>query len=267
MTDGVLFCIASSAVVPLRKQPREQAEMVNQCLLGEISEVLSIDGRWVEVVTEFDNYHGWVSKNQVILLNQTQKMQYVSERMLKRSPFATFRVHNKIESRMVPPGALVDFGEEEISIHQFTGKPETALRSVKGNDIIETAMFFLGTPYLWGGRTDFGIDCSGLVQTVYLLHDVALPRDSSQQAQAKPYKSNDIKDAEKGDLIYFAFDGGGVSHVGFYVGNGTLLHASASVCLQNIDPRKRFENPYPLNNRLSEAIVGIQSPFSPKESF
>lgn len=262
MSDGRLFCIAVSGIVPIRKEPAEQSEMLSQMLLGETAAVRSIEDRWVEIEADLDGYKGWVSKNQLQLLKFGDYQAWRTNPSLQRSVHATYKIASQTGARLVPVTAIVSEKSGQISVPGFVGQPLLQPHTIRQGSIIDTAIQFLGTPYLWGGRTDTGIDCSGLMQTVYLLHGITIPRDSGPQARAKPFKSEHISDAQPGDSIYFAFDGGPISHVGIYLGGGSLLHASASVCIQNIDYTQRFDNKYPLNERLANAISGIQAPFT-----
>lgn len=266
MSESRLHCVAVSGIVPIRKEGREESEMVSQMLIGETATVRSIDNRWVEIEADLDGYKGWVSKNQTIFLKEQEYSDWLSTQGLQRSVLHSFKATSGKEARMIPVGAQIAIQNDQIHIPGFTGHAVSQTQFIKGEDILDTAIQFLGTPYLWGGRTDSGIDCSGFMQMVYLLHNIIIPRDSGPQASLKPFKSTDIKAAEPGDTIYFAFDGGSISHVGFYIGGGSLLHASASVCIQNIDYSKRFENKYDYNERLANAIVGIQAPFVATES-
>ncbi|RYD84245.1 MAG: NlpC/P60 family protein, partial [Sphingobacteriales bacterium] len=100
--------------------------------------------------------------------------------------------------------------------------------------LIETATQFLNAPYLWGGRTHFGIDCSGLTQAVFKLHAIKILRDASQQAQQGEPVEN-IADAQAGDLAFFENKDGRITHVGIMLDNETIIHASGKVKINRID--------------------------------
>lgn len=252
--------IISAATAPQRAAASDAAEMVNELLLGERAVLLDRDssGRWLKVRALHDGYEGWVSVAQAYVYQDDEEA-VLSGWKRSRSAGMLLEQANGNQLR-VPVGALLPaeenghirfpFGSYEI-IRQGADLPPDLLGAAKG---------FLGIPYLWGGRSDFGIDCSGLVQQLGFLFDIPFPRDASQQIKAYPVLSRNLKDALTGDLIYFSFDGTRIVHVGLYLGGGVLLHASGDVRMELIDPDKRKTSGFVFNERLSGAVAGIQRP-------
>ncbi|HKJ44501.1 MAG TPA: C40 family peptidase [Balneolales bacterium] len=253
------FCYAYSGIVPLRKDHTDASEMVTQMLLGETAKVLNITERWVEVTCDFDDYSGWVNKNQVRFLTQTEFEQWTNDTRRNPSAYYNFFIESSGAELFVPVGASVIIEGENVILPDGRYSLNTKPNQLKQRDLLDTARQFLGVPYLWGGRTDSGIDCSGFIQTVYSLHGYKLPRDSRDQAHVAKIETDNIDLANRGDIIYFNTTGEHINHVGFYIGEGLLLHASGNVKINNIRHDRRNGNQYPFDNRLAEHIYGIQN--------
>jgi cell wall-associated NlpC family hydrolase len=254
-----LRVININGVSPVRAEPSDRSEMVNQILLGESAKVLEMQDRWIHIAAELDGYEGWINKNEVRFLKPDQFEEW--NRIPKtRWPNTSLKAESKKRIYQIPVAGLIAKNEQdqlvvgedviEISAGHFS--------PIQRDTYLETALSFLGTPYLWGGRTDVGIDCSGFIQTVFLLHGMLLPRDASMQHNLGHIKGSDLDMAQPGDLLYFSNDGNAITHVGFYMGNGTVLHGSSFVRLENISYKDRFENSFPYNKRLSERLSAIQ---------
>ncbi len=264
MKEVIRYGVARIGIVPIRETPSETAEMVNQLLLGETVEIVSQDGVWTRIVSHFDQYEGWVSSGQIKGLSEPDFHQWVNHPHRRRFPYHSTLVEGALQRYLqIPCGAFlpvsyrgIEWFDEEFA---FQSEPVR----VKGNSILDTAKAFLGVSYLWGGRTDNGIDCSGYIQTVHMLHDIALPRDSTDQFEAGVPKGNRLEDADPGDIIYFRYRDRPITHIGFYLGDGLLLHASAQVRIQQIDPLQQLDENFSYNQALAEGIVGIIRPYQP----
>lgn len=253
-----LYGIVSVGVAPLRDEAKDSAQMVSQLLLGECFEVISIQERWVEIKADDDHYRGWISRVQVQFLNSDHYYSWINNSEVERSPYRTFRASNDERVLFVPFGSKVKFGDFGISLpfgeFQVTKEPEL----IKSGTPIDTAIHFLGVPYLWGGRCDLGIDCSGFVQIVFQSHGFKVPRDAREQVTAGAFLSSDIKEAKRGDILYFGDLPEKITHVAFYLGKGTILHASGWVKYNNLDYDLRYENPYHYDERLANKLQFIQ---------
>ena len=229
------YGLTTISSVPVRRDPSHRSEMVNQLLFGEYYRVVEEEGDWLRVNSGYDNYEGWISRN--------QHYAFTEEDYNKRVTFNNYVLTTNF-CRVVPqayPPLMLSAGSDLAGFDpvnrtfNFLGNitridsPVKAISSVAG-----TAMSFLGAPYLWGGRSVFGCDCSGLVQVVHKIHGIWMPRDASQQAEQGVIVSG-VGDALPGDLAFFTNDGISVTHVAIFTGPGRVIHASGRVRIDIID--------------------------------
>ena len=201
----------------MRSNPSHSSEMVNQLLFGDSVEILDSVPEWLKVRSLFDNYEGWVSDKQLRLMEQ---------------PPATDCVLPS-DCRILFDGLAVTAPAGASCSYQWL--TEDAIRQTAPSDPTHVAQQFLGAPYLWGGRTSMGIDCSGLVQVVYKICGITLPRDASQQAGIG--REVAISDARSGDLAFFSNSNGKIVHVGIVDDDGMILHASGRVRRDRLDAK------------------------------
>lgn len=228
------YGICNLAVIPLRAQPDDRSEQVSQVLFGESFEIKEWTERWVKVLTDSDNYTGWIGRLQFAMLG------HIAHRSLKKNrPHLTYRAVTQAWKTTdnsvlyLPAGSSLAFlqgtsckiGNEKFEIVGEIGERE---------DLVATAKSFLNAPYLWGGRTHFGIDCSGFTQVVFNLNKISIKRDASQQA-LEGDKVNSLKDARTGDLAFFNNPEGRVTHVGILLNNDRIIHASGKVKIDRMD--------------------------------
>lgn len=228
-------------VVPVRAEPRETAEMVTQLLFGDLYQVLeySANREWVHIKAQADGYTGWLGHK----LHYPVSAAFYEE-IQQRVPIVSLEVCGRLQL----PGQVVNvvlgstlplqeqtlFGAgSEIS---FEGKTHT-IRKIKEAAILkEYAFKYIDSPYLWGGKSPFGIDCSGFVQMVYKLGGYKLQRDASQQAkEGLPLAS--LGEAAMGDLAFFLNQAGRITHVGMVLPEGRIIHASGKVRVDRLDEK------------------------------
>lgn len=239
------YAIVSVAAAPVRRKPNHRKEMVSQLLFGEAVEILKSKGDlWVKIRSLHDEYEGWMTHTLLTPIDEVAAT--------NRNSFTTAGLLNTIEigekKIQVPVGSSLPFFENGVADNQIgTGKIGKEAFSFAGNfykreeqkpdaELLEKlVMPWLNAPYLWGGRTPLGVDCSGFTQVIYKLMGIDLPRDAWQQAQeGKAVKK--FADAQPGDLAFFN-NKEDIVHVGILLGNDKIIHASGKVKIDGIDKK------------------------------
>ncbi len=219
---------------PVRKEPAHRCEMSNQLLFGEAVKVLEEKGEWLRVQSLYDAYEGWITHHLVTTVNKE----------IAIAPIECFAsgLLNPVSCNgvlmNVPMGShLAGFDVENLQLWNGWRYPGSYRNgNEKGSvDLLEAiAVTWLNAPYLWGGKTILGVDCSGFVQTVFKLIGVPLPRDAYQQA-VQGVAINNFNEARKGDVAFFKNENGRVTHVGILSGEGKIIHSSGKVRIDDLD--------------------------------
>lgn len=229
------YGIALQALIPCRKEPSDKSEMVTQLLFGECYEVLEEKPKWIFIKNESDQYASWIDRKQHTPLSESQKAE-LDGKEKKRCGDAIGFLTDKSGQRIAVPCSAVFPGYAEGFV-ELCGKRYSYDGRIARHDsdsVMRHAHRLLHAPYMWGGKSVFGIDCSGFVQVVFACAGIDLPRDAWQQAEIG--ESVDfISLAEKGDLVYFDNEEGHINHVGIATGDGTVIHASGCVRKDKID--------------------------------
>ena len=231
------YGICHLGIIPLRNENNHRSEMVSQLLYGDCYKIIEKRKSWYKIRMHWDGYEGWIPSNQVY---QIEKEIY--SKTTASTPQISTDLINYItdENDLMFPIILGSnlSGAKTIN-HVFEGKTQAGK---KGKEwLIKTAYMYLNAPYLWGGRSPMGIDCSGFTQMVYKINGTPLKRDASQQAQEGETLSF-IEESEAGDLAFFDDKEGKITHVGLLLENHHIIHAHGAVRIDQIDQTGIFNS-------------------------
>lgn len=230
-----MFAICNLAIIPLRAEPSDRSEIVSQVLFGEHFEVLVVDKQWSRIKLQYDNYEGWVDTKQYQLISENSYKQLSKDAIILSSDLVEYVSTPNNILIPIPLGASLSFlNHSEINTENFDFEGMRVSGVKAKTDIINTAFMYLNAPYLWGGKTPFGIDCSGFTQMVYKLNGYTLLRDASQQSTQGEALSF-IEESETGDLAFFDNEEGNIIHVGIIMDNNYIIHASGKVRIDRLD--------------------------------
>lgn len=232
-----MFGICNLSIVPLRLAPTDTAEMVNQVLFGEYFLILEKDKKWSKIKLFFDGYEGYIDNKQYQVISEEDYQLLSENKKHYAGELIDFITDNNNNLTTIPLGAhLPFFKNNSLRINNHTYMYEGRVRDavLSKTSIIETAYLFLNVPYLWGGKSPFGIDCSGFTQTVYKLCGYQILRDAKQQATQGEVLSF-IEESEPGDLAFFDNEDGVITHVGIIMNDYNIIHAHGKVRIDKLD--------------------------------
>ncbi len=270
-----LVCIS---VTDMKSSPGYSSETISQAVMGTPVKVGESSGYWYRITTP-EGYQGWTTEKNIVKVDDERMSQWRSAvRLLVTDYFTVIRKEadnsSEVISDCVMGNILEQVQEESCGEYVAVMLPDGRKGYVRtgavvlleewmegkseicGKDIVSTAMQFQGFPYLWGGLSPKGFDCSGLVKLTYFMNGIVLLRDARQQINTGvPVDYSDVvKNMEAGDLVFFGKkDGKGnptsVSHVGIYTSNGEMVHSSLLVRVNSLLPGLP-------NSYTSKKIVG-----------
>ena len=265
-----IFGVVNISVANIRTKPEHSAEMATQALLGTPLKIYKKKGGWFMVQTP-DDYIGWLDDDGFSQMNKVEfDIWNNSEKIIVTNKFG-FSFSGKDENS-VPVSDLVagnilkfknvddSFTEVEYPDGRIAFIPfkhvqnyHSWLKSLEINqkNLISTAKSFMGLPYLWGGTSAKGVDCSGFTKTIYFLNGVLLPRDASQQVNVGELvdTENGFDELLPGDLLFFGRKVNGdkkerVTHVGMYIGDTEFIHSSGMVKTNSLDSSRENFSEY-----------------------
>ena len=259
-----IFGIVNISVANLRTSPKHSAELATQSLLGDPVKVLEEKDYWFRIQTS-DNYIAWVDDDGFHPMNKNEFDEWIkTTKIIYTNDYGFSYEEKSNQSNRVSDlviGNLLKFIDEDESFYQveypdgriaYVNKNEAKLfddwknqLEPNNQNIVKTSMNFMGMPYLWGGTSAKGIDCSGFTKTVYRLNGIILQRDASQQVNTGVLVETPNKDFSKltqGDLLFFGDHAKDdkkerITHVGIYIGGGEFIHSSGKVKINSLDPK------------------------------
>ncbi len=231
------YGICNLSIIPVRLEPSDKVEMTSQILFGEHFKILEKQKKWSKIKLAFDNYEGWIDNNQYYEITEETYQDIDSSQINLAGELIDFITDENQYLIPIPLGATLPFYKnQELRIDRSILKYDgTIFSEVLDKElIIKTAFMYLNTPYLWGGKTPFGIDCSGFTQMVYKLCGYNLFRDAPQQATQGEALSF-IEESEPGDLAFFDDKEGNIVHVGIIMKDNYIIHAHGKVRIDRLD--------------------------------
>ena len=211
--------IAIVSVVSVRADKSDKAEIVTQLLFGESMDIIKEAGNWTKIKIHYDGYEGWVDSKQISSISDEDFAQRNTEIITERVLY----YNRGNEKFLLSAGAEVERENEELPLSKEVRE-----------SIVEDALGFLNAPYLWGGRSFFGVDCSGFTQIIYKINGIKLPRDAYQQVEYGE-ALDFVEEAKGGDLAFFENENGDIIHVGIMLDDQKVIHAHGKVRIDELD--------------------------------
>ena len=230
-----MFGICNLAIVPLRLEPSDRSELTSQVLFGEHFKIVEQTHKWSRIALAFDGYEGWIDNKQFRTISEADYQTLSNSPIILNADLIEYLTLPDNQLMHIPLGASLSFLDHaaiNTEGYAFEGLKATGIKGKQA--LVQTAYMYLNAPYLWGGKTPFGIDCSGMVQMVYKLNGYNLLRDASQQATQGEALSF-IEESEPGDLAFFDNEEGRIIHVGIIMEDNHIIHAHGKVRIDRLD--------------------------------
>jgi len=241
----IKYAVNKLSVIPVRKEAKEQSEIISQLLFGELCKIIDKHKGWRKIVCAHDDYEGWVDHLQLTIIDEAEFD------TLKQSPFACsieLVQYATSKERHVPiltGSSLYNHDGMNFSILKekfiYNGQSYINDQTTDKVKVLEKCVHkYVNAPYLWGGRSPFGIDCSGFTQVVYKIIGIQLKRDAYQQMEQGRF-IDFVNESKTGDLAFFENEDGKITHVGIILPNDDMpqerliIHSSGRVKIDKID--------------------------------
>ena len=226
----MLYGICNLSIASLRLEPTDQSELTSQVLYGEHFKVLEKRKKWSKVRIAYDKFEGWLNNNQYIEISEDQYKKLDKDDIPLSSDLVEF-IENK-SKELIP--IVLGSSLSNLDLLDCSYDGNTTIGKLKKENLLNTAFLYLNAPFLNGGKTPFGIDCSGFTQMVYKLNGHKLKREASQQATQGEALSF-IEESEPGDLAFFDNTDGEIIHVGIIMKDNYIIHAHGKVRIDRLD--------------------------------
>ncbi|RLD78239.1 MAG: hydrolase Nlp/P60 [Bacteroidetes bacterium] len=234
------FGFCNQSLIPVRTEPSHRSELCSELLFGELYSILDSFEDWLQIRIIYDNYEGWIHKSSFYEVSEDE-----FKRLHELPCSVSTEVVQLIENRSLQSWFPILLGSSFHGLNKqafsageyeyfFEGFTEVIPQAGQREKVLEMALMYLHAPYTWGGRSPFGIDCSGFSQMAYKLAGVQLLRDSTHQA-LQGETINFISDARPGDLMFFDDEEGMITHVGILMPEEKIIHSSGQVRIDRVD--------------------------------
>lgn len=224
------YGICNLSIVPLRFEAADTSELVSQVLYGETFKILEQRKSWSRIRLDFDKYEGWIDNKQYLEISKFDYANLKNQPLKLSTDLVDFIQDENKNLLTVSLGSCLN-GLSLLN-HRYDGSSVDKI--ISKSELIKTAFMYLNAPYLWGGKTPFGIDCSGFTQMVYKLNGYKILRDASQQA-SQGIALSFIEESEPGDLAFFDNNEGAITHVGIIMSDNYIIHAHGKVRIDRLD--------------------------------
>ena len=208
-------------------------------IFGDLLHISHIENNWLLIKTLHDNYEGWVDIKQIRIINHDKFYELKNNQSVYLTGIcgkATSESGKIIN--LVSGSRLHNYKNNSTEIshvrYVVTGEVQSNISERKAENIVRICMGYLGAPYLWGGRSPYGIDCSGFTQIVFKIDGIDIGRDAYLQSELGETISF-INEIKIGDLAFFDNEEENITHVGIILDNNHIIHASGEVRIDNID--------------------------------
>lgn len=231
--SAIDYGVCRLSLIPVRKDPDHTSEQVTQLLFGEHYEVLDVNESkpWIRIHISFDQYEGWIHKSQHHTVSK-EYFDYINRTEFKITTDLTSSLLYNKSPQIILMGSIIPISSSELFKMEeqfaFNGDAKNLGQKREFDYLQNIARKYINAPYQWGGRSPFGLDCSGFVQMVFKICGYPLHRDARQQALQG--KSLDGNSPAGGDLVFFRNMGKSeISHVGILLAPDKVIHAHGRV--------------------------------------
>lgn len=227
------YGICNLSIIPVRDEPSDKSEMVTQLLFGDAYEVIEEAEKWLKVKIEYDNYEGWIDKIQFFSIDSDYYDKYKIQNHPILTKYSTLIYKGNMFYPVLMGSVLPFYDGEFIKLNNDSFLVDGMVSQNLG--IKDTAFLYYNSPYLWGGKTPYGIDCSGFTQQVYRMNNIKIMRDASQQimqGELVEFGNHGV-----GDLAFFHNAKGSITHVGIMLEDNKIIHAHGRVRVDVLDEK------------------------------
>jgi hypothetical protein len=251
-----LYGICNLSSVPLRAEPSDKSEMISQVLFGENFTILEKQKYWSKIKVSFDSCEGYIDNKQFEKISEDVFTKISNQNSVYAGEIIDFITNSTNDLLTIPLGSsLPFFANQKFELNEkvFNYQGNVFSGKLPKNELIHKAFTFLNTPFLWGGKTPFGIDSSGFTQMVYKLCGYKLYRNTNQQATQGEVLSF-IEESEPGDLAFFDNEDGEIIHVGIILKDYHIIHAHGKVRIDTLDHSGIFNHDLQLHTHRLRVI-------------
>lgn len=247
--------ICALSIVPVRASHDDTSEIVTQLLFGELLKVIDIKNQWLKIKLQHDNYVGWIDHKQVLTIKEETYLA-LRETMERQTDFLKILKTPWGVIKTVQGAPLLS-RKDTFFVEDYHFSWIDNINLEQERNIERIALQYLNAPYLWGGRTQFGIDCSGFTQTVFHQMGKNIPRDASQQVEIG--EKIDFQEQKPGDLVFFKSEKtGNIHHVGIILQGQEVIHSHGCIRIDTLDQKGIFNKEKKYYSHLYHQIKRIK---------